>query len=605
MVGRPAGNRFLLAGAAVIGVACLVAFWPTFSNDFVLWDDKSYLLENDVVKSGFTLAGIRSAFTNIESANWHPLTWLSHMADVSIFGMDPAGHHGMGLVFHAVNAVLLMMLIARVTGSSAGALAAALLFALHPLRVEAVAWASERKELLSFLFGMSAVLAHVRHLREGRRRKVWLIVSLGCYLLSLTAKQMWVTLPFILLLLDWWPLGRWPGVGGRGETVSALAREKIPYFALAAAGSTTAFVTQQLTGAVASLEIIDFEVRLLTALVAPLRYLGKTLWPAQLSFLYPIPNERYSWWLILASAVFLTAAPVAAFRYRRRWPPLLTGLAWFLGTLVPVSGLVQIGGQSLADRYTYLPHAGLALLAGWLIGGLSGNARRRLAAVLVVLLALMAGRTRWQTSRWGDSETLFRTALEVDPDNWLALNNLGILMDDLGDTTKAEHYLNRALEQRPLSPTVNHNMGMMFVHRGQGEKALVYLSRALAADSRGVKNHEAMGAVLARLGRPAEAVEHYRQALVIKPDDVGLHNNLGVALADLGRFDESIEHFTRAVALKPDYVEGYVNRAGVLAALGIFAAAADDYRAALRLEPGLSEAKQGLAELGGSFGDGP
>jgi tetratricopeptide (TPR) repeat protein len=352
---------------------------------------------------------------------------------------------------------------------------------------------------------------------------------------------------------------------------------------------------------VASLEIIDFEVRLLTALVAPLRYLGKTVWPLRLSFLYPIPSQRYSWWLIGASVLFLIGAPLAAFRFRRRCPVLPTALFWFLGTLVPVSGLVQIGGQSLADRYTYLPHAGLALLAGWFIGRSSGNGRRWLVAVLAAVLVLLAGRTRWQTTRWRDSETLFRAALEVDPGNWLALNNLGILMDDMGDTVKAEHYLTRALEQRPLSQEVNHNMGMMYVHRGRGEQALVYLGRALEADPKSVKNHEAMGAVLARLGRPGEAAEHFREAILLKPKDAALHNNLGVALADLGLFDEAIEYFSRAIALKPDYAEGYANRGGVLSALGIYTAAADDYRAALRLQPDLEAARRGLAGLEGSF----
>ena len=540
--------------------------------DFVNYDDPDYVTKNAQVQAGLTAAGVRWALTSGAASNWHPVTWVSHMLDWSWWGANPRGHHATSVVLHALNAVLAFVAFRRLTGAVWTSALFAALFAWHPLRVESVAWVAERKDVLSgfFWFAVLWCYAVFAERRRAGERRAWgfYALALAAFALGLMAKPMLVTLPCVLLLLDVWPLRRMGSSAGVPPAVPRPAGwkpallEKLPFFALAAASSFATYHVQQAGGAVT--EALGPGARLANAVVAVVRYLGKFLWPFDLAVLYPHPGDWPARKVIAALVVIAALTAIAAWQARRR-PWVMVGWLWFLGTLVPVSGLVQVGLQSMADRYTYLPMLGVQLALLWTLRDVvvSPGARRTWAAVGGLVLAGCAARTWHQLGVWRNSLTLFSHAIEVTRDNYVA----------------------------------HDNRGLHLYEAGRVEEALADYRRALAINPRYMNPNNNLGHALAELGRPAEALPFYRAALAAKPGHLEVRNNLANALSDLGQLDEATEHYAFVLARQPDHANALNGSAVVLAMRGQLADAKARLEHSLRIAPGNAGAHNNLGNV--------
>ena len=607
-------QRGLLTGFALC-VLAIGTFWPVFQHDFINFDDPDYVTNNQVVQKGLTWEGFRWAFTSAHASNWHPVTWLSHMLDVQLFGMQPGWHHMTSLLFHVANALLLFAVLLRMTGALWQSWFVATLFAIHPLRVESVAWVAERKDVLSTFFWMLTLWAYgryvgsqsgnLRHFNDTkgpmnsdikcRRNFCWMPIkrdsffyyglALVFFAFGLMSKPMLVTLPFVLLLMDWWPLGR---INVKSRLVDAnpgaattifpfsnfwrLLVEKGPFLVLSAASSMMTFWAQKTGGAVATLTLFPIEERLANALVAYVRYLGKAVWPSGLVILYPHPG-RWPEELVLGAGLLLAGLTAAAIGLGQQRPYLAVGWFWYLGTLVPVIGLVQVGMQSIADRYTYVPLIGIFIIVAWGLTELLGNMRYRrhvlaAASTLVMLLCIVA--TRNQLAFWKDGETILGRTVRLTSENFIAHNYLANAL---------------ALKQK-------------------FDKAIFHYQEALRINPNYADAYNNLGYTLALQGKTAQAIENYQKALQIKPDHLRAHNNLGLLLADLGRFDEAAVHFSALARFNPRDVDALYNLGNAYAAQGKHAEAAAHLAEVVRLNPndadareklGLALAKQGKA----------
>jgi len=554
--------------AAALAGAVLVVFGRAATFDFLNLDDDVYVTANPWVRGGLTPGSVRWAFTAFHSGHWHPLTWLSLMLDVELFGVRPGPMHAVNVLLHALATALLFAVLRAATGATGRSAAVAALFGLHPLRLESVAWVTERKDVLSALFWILAMGAYVRYARRPRLGRYAAVVAvLG---LGLLAKPMLVTLPVVLLLLDVWPLGRVrgsaPAVPHRFATASlpALVVEKLPLLALAAAMSVVAAAAQRAAGATVSLEGLPVPARLANASWAYVVYLRKTLWPLDLAIFYPlapVPPAR----AVLAAAA-LGAATLAALRCGRRAPYVAVGWLWWLVALLPVIGLVQIGGQAYADRFTYLPHVGLFLLAVWGAADLAaarGVAPHLRAAAAGGVVAVLAAATLAQIGHWRDSVTVFRRALAVTTGNYLAHNNLGVARAERGHAAAAARHYAEAVRLNPTWPEARNNLGNAFAARG------AY----------------------------ARARAEFEAALAVRPDFPVALNNLATAYAYEGDFARAIPPYERAVALDPGYFDARFALADALERTGRRAEAAAHYRVLLAARPGWTEGARRLARL--------
>ena len=544
-----------LRSLAAAGLALLViaTFLPVVDNGFVSFDDDVYIVNNPHVRGGLTLDGIRWAFTSAYASNWHPLTWLSHMLDVSLFGLHPQGHHLVGLLLHTATALLALAVLHAMTGALWPSALAAALFAVHPLRVESVAWAAERKDLLSGFFVLLALSAYLRYVR--RPAPLRLILVVVAMSVGLLAKPMAVTLPFALLVLDWWPLGRLrisPGAGA-GSSLRVLLLEKSPLFLLSALSAAVTLTVQSLGGATGALSHLSWGVRLSNAMVSYTRYLGMTFWPVRLSVFYPHPEDYWPFAMTLAAVAVLAALSLAAVLARRRAPALAAGWLWFLGTLVPVIGLVQTGGQAMADRYTYLPSLGIVVALVWGTRQLapSRTAARAFAVLaLLVCLCLML-LSRRQVAFWRDSRALFGHALVIDGGNWLAHLNYGASLSDEGRFAEAVPHYRAALRLQPSNPKVLSNLGVASSMLGRHDDAVDLLRRALENDPQNPERHYNLGIAWYEAGNPEEAGRHFADALRLDPKYRDALYNLGVLAVRGGRPEEAERFFQRALAVDP------------------------------------------------------
>jgi len=620
---RPTGLDVAVTAALVLVTVVLYA--PVRTHEFLNYDDNEYVTEHPHVPHGLTWAGVRWALTGVHQATWHPLTSLSHLVDVELFGLDAGAHLLENVVLHALATAVLFLVLAAMTGARWPSAWVAAVFAWHPLHVESVAWVSERKDVLSGLCWMLTLAAHLRFARRptwGRWAAVVAVFAAG-----LLAKPMLVTLPFVLLLLDWWPLGR---LRDRATAI-ALVREKVPLFALAAVVSVLTVAAQRSAGALAAtLASTPLAYRLGNAAISYVTYLWKTVWPTGLAVFYPAP-AHLSAWHALGAALVLVAITAAVAIARRRRPFLAVGWLWYLGTLVPVIGVVRQGDQAMADRFTYLPAIGLYVMVAW--GALSVPGLRRngplLATGAVATLAACVAVTAAQIPHWQNSLTLFSHAVAVTRDNHVAHSNLGIALDERGRHDEAiEHYaravaiapgyakahlnLGRALARAgraaeseaeyaeavrldPGSATAAYNLGLARAERGALDDAIAEYRRALAIDPRYAKAANNLGWALAAQGDATAAVAAYERALAIDPTLVATHNNLAVTLADLGRMDEAIAHATTATTLAPTEPRAHANRGALLAQAGRHTEAITAFREALRLDPRLVEVRIDLA----------
>ncbi len=593
-----------LAGICMLLVAVTLAvYWPVLRFDFVNFDDPYYVESNVHVQTGLTLPTVAWAFSTKQTANWHPLTWLSLMLDVNLFGRGASGSHVTNLLFHLANTMLVFLLLRSMTRATWRSAFVAALFALHPLHVESVAWISERKDVLNTFFGLLSLIAYSRYVPSDkwqvmradpasspatRHRSLHYFLALFFFALALMSKPMLVTLPFVMLLLDWWPLGRMSRVEGRESRIRHLVVEKIPFFALSAISCGVTYFVQQKSGAVASLVKISLAGRIENAFISYGRYLGKTFWPVNLAVLYPHPLQ-WDTGLIVLSLLLVIGLSATALGLGRRLPFVFTGWFWFVATLVPVIGLVQVGNQSMADRYAYVPLIGVFIVLAWSMAELCANRRLPKQFVVMVALLLLAAsalRSRDQTSHWRNSETLFRHTLAVTQNNFLAYNNLGTYLSSVGQMTEAMDCYAKSLQINPDYAESLCNMGNALSQSGQWQGAVEYYHRAMqiAPDHTDVLSN--LGIALAAQKQFADATACFEKALQGDPDSPSAHNNLATVLFVERRFDEAARHFREALRLQPGNPQVYSNLGDTLQQLGQTAEAVRCYQEALRLNPG-------------------
>jgi len=537
-------------------VFSFIAFGRILGNDFTNFDDNIYITENNHIKAGLNSETIKWAFTTTYFSNWHPLTWLSYMLDWSLFGANASSHHLVSLLLHIGSIILLFLFLSKTTGSLWPSAFVAALFALHPLRVESVAWAAERKDVLSMFFGMATLYIYALYVEEQKLVRYFLCLTL--FALGLMAKPMLVTLPFVLMLLDYWPLGRWQkvlnsqnnlvavnnaisvknkkkhkhntptekklstSIQSRSQLISNLLWEKVPFILLAIASSITTIWAQHRD--IASLDKMPFSDRIMNAIVSYVAYLGKTFWPVDLAVLYPYEHS-FPMWQIFGAILILLGISAAVIYLIKKAPFLFVGWFWYLGTLIPVIGLVQVGIQSMADRYTYLPLIGIGIMLAWGIPFLIKREEIRKKILFpagVVSIVILSFLTWEQCSYWKNSITLYERALKVTENNDLAHYNLGNALKDQGKMEEALTEYRETVRIKPSSADAHNNLGIILEMH--------------------FKKYD-------------EAVYHYRQALQFDPNNSGTHFNFGIALAKKGELKEAIEHFRQAIYLKPDYEE--------------------------------------------------
>lgn len=549
-----AARRTFHLGLAALALATLVAFAPVLAAGFLVIDDPGYVTANPRVLGGPTLDALTWAVTSTDAANWHPLAWISHQIDVALFGLDPRGHHAVSLLLHVANALLAALALERLTGSPRRALLAAALFALHPLRVESVAWIAERKDVLSATFYLAALLAYLAWVRRGGgARYAALLLAAAA---AMASKPMAVTLPCLLLLLDAAPLGRLFRAPGR-----ALV-EKLPLFAMAAATSAATLAAQSSAGAVARDSELSLGARLANAVVAPFDYLARTFWPFDLSVLYPHPGlpggaPRAPLAVALATialALFVGAALRSLRRGRPLESPVATGGLWFLGLLVPVAGLVQVGEQATADRYTYLPHVGLFLALVWAAADLARRWRlpaRPSALATLALLALLAARTSAEARVWRDSPTLLAASLAATPDNPMLLWLAGREALAAGDVADAEARVTRALELRPIFVEARETLALVYLAQRRDREAASQLDIALRLHPRYLPALRDLAELRWRQGDLPAAAALLARARAVAPRDAGLALRHGQALELAGDREAAATAYRDALALDP------------------------------------------------------
>jgi len=581
--------------ALMLAVVTIGLYWPAIGHDFINYDDDVHITSNVHVQQGLTLESIGWALGNAVNCNWHPLTVWSHMLDCQFFGLRPWGHHLTNVLLHALNAVFVFVLLEQMTGARWRSLLVAVLFSVHPLRVESVAWVAERKDVLSGCFGLLALILYARYATGGRRSGqappgadvrplapgyYWL--SLFFFALGLMSKPTLVTWPFVMLLLDYWPLRRF-----EVERTWRLVMEKIPFVVLAAAASVVTVVVQKQAGAMATILSLPLSARTGNALIAYCRYLGKLFWPADLAVFYPHPGQWPAATVLLAGG-FLLAISGLVWALRRRFPFLLMGWLWFGGMLVPMIGLVPTGGWAMADRHTYLASLGVLVFAVWGTYELTRGWRHQMAALSVtgaVATVLCWALTRQQLGHWQDSEALFRHALRVSENNYLAHNNLGVALVNRGRTQEAIRQFHESIRLAPGFDAAHYSLGTVLAVEGHVDEAISQLREALRLRPGYANAHHSLGDALVKQGQIDEAISQYREAVRLQPDDVVARNQLGVALAKQGHVDEAIRQHQEAIRLKPDASDAHYNLANALFRKGQVDEAIGQYREALRLKP--------------------
>jgi tetratricopeptide (TPR) repeat protein len=601
-----------------LALVTFALYWPVTGFEFNNYDDAQYITDNSQIHSGLTGENIRWAFTTGYASNWHPLTWLSHLLDCQLFGLNPAGHHFTNLLFHVANMLLLFGLLRRMTGAVWRAAFVAALFALHPMHVESVAWVAERKDVLSAFFGLLTLWMWWSYIRSPSPRRYALTLLL--FALALMSKPMLVTLPLLMLLLDFWPLRRTqpdkPLLG-----YAPLVKEKIPFFALTLLSCVVTFLVQKAGGAVALTSMISPEKRAANAVVSYVRYILKLFWPQNMAVIYPYP-AHIPWWQIAGAALLLIAITVVSLRAAPRRPYLIVGWLWFVISLVPVIGLVQVGAQSLADRYTYLPYIGLFVMITW--GGTEfiaawPQAKPIFAATAGVLLAGCFLVSMRQLQYWRNSIALFSHAIEVTTDNAVAHCNLGQALAAAGKPEEARDEFTRALnidpnyvsamvsmssyynlhrnydeaisvlsaalKIRPDSDQAHYNLALAFSGQGKTAQAIAEYRATLQINPRHDKALVNLGATLAQQGDLTSAIALYQRAIEIAPDNPYAHNALGGALESQGKLDDAVQQYSAALQIQPDFAEAHENLAGLLAGHGHFEDAKPHFEAAVKLRP--------------------
>jgi Flp pilus assembly protein TadD len=586
--------------AAGLAITTFGIYLQVIGHRFITIDDLSYIEENPTVNRGVTLGGLAWAFTTFHEGNWHPLTWIAHMIDSQLFGIFAGGHLLVNALIHVVNTLLVFWFLFGTTRARWPSALVAALFALHPLHVESVAWAAERKDTLSTFFGLLSLIAYVRYTAAPSiRRYAWVAITLA---LGLLAKPMLVTWPFVMLLLDYWPLGRFDVTSRRevATKVWLLVREKLPLFALVAASAVITSVAQSHAGAVRTFTEVSVTLRLSNALASYAKYLLLTFWPNDLAVFYPFPAAGIAAWQIIGAALLLIGITAFCFfQPRKHSGYLIVGWLWFLGTLVPVIGLVQVGGQAMADRYFYIPSIGLFIA---IVFGVAEIAKRRRVApwlsatIAGVVLVVLATLTNAQIQRWSNSFTLFEHTLAVTPPNLAIQNLLGYALQRSGRLDEAAPHFEKALRIKPDEYMSLLNMSFNRFYQGRVPEAIDYAQAAIRSQPDSAKAHNLLGMALAKQDRNEAALDEMRRASELAPKDAETRNGLGTVLARLGRMPEAGEEFHEALRLDPNNAPAHNNLGLLLLASGKPQESIPEFEAALRLNPELKAAEDGLRQ---------
>jgi tetratricopeptide (TPR) repeat protein len=588
-------HQMKLLVAALLILLTIIAFLPLKHNGFInSFDDNTYVTKNLFVQGGLSLRGLTYAFTTTQAANWHPLTWLSLMLDYQLFGWNPKGYHATNLFFHLANVLLLFLILENMTKAFWPSALTAALFALHPLHVESVAWVAERKDVLSTFFWLTTMGAYLRYVRRpgwGRYCLILLSFSLG-----LLTKPMLVTLPFALLLMDYWPLGRFqlppPPVARRGKGGKQpylrfslrLIWEKVPLLILAAFACFMTIHAQQ--SAMASLDQIPFAARLGNALLSYVSYLVKMIWPVHLAVFYPFLKDSLSWGQVTAAALALLAISLLVLKGARKYPYLPVGWFWYLGTLVPVIGLIQVGLQSMADRYTYVPLIGIFIILAWGLSDLTAKWRRRelwLGAAAGLGLVTLMTLTWYQLGYWRNAKSLFEHAVEVTENNFMAYSVLIKEYEDAGQIDKATKMFQKAIEVQNLF-LAYYNFGALLVRQNRFDEAIPMLEKAIKYRIDFAMPYNFLGMIYDYQGRYTEAVAMYQKAIELDPTYGDAYNNLGIHYAKQERYGNAIAMFQKAVEFNPTS-ENYNNLGLALAKQGNLDQAIDMLRKAIKIDP--------------------
>jgi Tfp pilus assembly protein PilF len=615
-------NRQILILYSSLMVVTLMAFWQVSRCDFINYDDPKYVVKNDHIQQGITMEGIRWAAATTYAANWHPLTWMSHMLDIQLFGLYPGWHHVTNLGFHIANTLLLFFVLHRMTKAYWQSAVVAALFALHPLHVESVAWVAERKDVLSTFFWLLTMGAYSYYVeRPGMKRY---IPVLSFFVLGLMAKPMVVTLPFVLLLLDYWPLQRfWPQQADREITnrtgefwsedrrqggltkkrseqampdktsydthqwafLRPLLWEKTPLFFFAILSSIVTYIAQQEGGAVQSIETYPLQVRIANAFISYLTYIGKMVWPRDLAILYPY-QRLWTFWQAAGAVVLFVAVTFVVIRTARSFPYLFVGWLWYLGTLVPVIGIVQVGIQARADRYTYIPLIGMFIVVAWGVTELLKQWRYRkvvLFASSAFMLFCFFLITRTQVGYWQNSITLFDRAVKVTDRNSIAYLNLGEAYSSRGDQRQAIDSYDKAIAFKPEYVEAYYNRGNAYGKLGDDRQAIDSYDRAIKIYPKYSEAYYNRGVIYEKLGDDRHAIDSYDKAIEFNPEYAEAYYNRGNAYGKLGNERKAINNYDKAIEINPRYAEAYYNRAIAYGKLGNERQALVDGKTAARL----------------------
>ncbi len=621
-----------------LALATLATFWQVRSHEFITtFDDDLYIVDNEHVKAGLTFKGIVWAFTTAHAFNWHPITWISHMLDCQFFGVNPAEHLFTNVLIHIANALLLFLVLKRATANLWASAFVAAAFALHPLHVESVAWASERKDVLSTFFGILAIWAYLRYTEHPNIQRYLLTALLFC--LSLLSKQMLVTLPIVLLLLDYWPLKRMklaqqnslnrpqtiPSVhyGEQGRrpcrtiSIRRCLLEKVPLLLLSVAASLVVYLVQLRTGTVRSYLEFPLSCRITNALVAYVAYIGKMFWPAHLAIFYPHQESNLPLWQIIGSGLLLLFITTAVIYKARQMPCFLVGWLWYLVTALPVIGIVQVGVQAYADRYTYVPLIGLFIIIAWgahaatCLPRHGGNdllsplrwRRAVLAPVAVVMIAALAVSQHRQVKYWRDGMTLYTHAIQVTKNNWWAYHHIGELYFREEKFDDAIKYLNDALRIKPDFADAQNNIGAALARQGKFDEAIQHLNEALKINPDSAEAHANLGFAFAKMGDNKQAIEHYLASLQIDAAQPETQYNLANLFIEKGELDQAVSHYQEALKLKPEYLEARSNLAKALANQGKLEQAIELWQQLLQINPNEPVVHNNLATAYYRLGD--
>ncbi|PKN51618.1 MAG: hypothetical protein CVU55_11810 [Deltaproteobacteria bacterium HGW-Deltaproteobacteria-13] len=574
--------------------ASFVTYERILNNGFINCDDDQYITENLHIQSGINSESVKWAFTTTHFSYWHPLTWLSHMLDWSLFGANASGHHLVSLILHIGAAVFLFLFLNKTTNSLWPSAFAAAFFALHPLRVESVAWAAERKDVLCMFFGMASLYAYAFYTENSKPFRYLLCLTL--FALALMSKQMMVTLPFVLMLLDYWPLKRWQkasDVQGKGFiSAKKLLWEKIPFICLAIAASVLIFWTQNKGGMIVSMKELPLISRFTNIIISYAAYLGELFYPINLAVFYPYASFIPSW-KVFISGMILIVITLVVIDYVRKLPFLFVGWFWYMGTMIPLIGLIQTGAQAMADRHTYLPSIGIAMMLAWGIPSLIQNEATRkkiLFPATMVLLIIMSGLTWKQCGYWKNSVMVFHHALQVTENNYLAHGNLAAALLADGKNEEAIDHYKKAVLIKPNSATPYDLLGNAYTKLGQYPLAIDNYNKAILLKPDYANAYSNRGTAYSGLGRKERAIEDYTQAIRLQPDYADAYYNRGTTYFESGQYQKAAQDYDETIRIKPDYIRAYYNRGVVNSKLGRYQTAITDYSEAIHLKPDYAEA---------------